>query len=73
MGVKFFRLLSKSLNYLARAMEKKTPAWQWHRATHRAILDLTYRCQRRTAAEEFNLAKNDREQDVTAAGFVRTF
>ena len=52
---------------------EKTPAQQWHRATHRALLDLEHRCMRRTAAEEWNLATNVHGQDCTSAEFVRTF
>ena len=54
-------------------MEKKTPAQQWHRATHRILTDLQHRCMRRTAPEEWNLATNYHEPDVTAAEFIRTF
>ena len=72
-GAKYLRLASRSLNYLQDTMEKKTPAQRYHRATHRALLDLEHRCLRRTAAEEWNLATNVDEQDRTAAEFVRTF
>ena len=66
-------MASRSLNYLHHTMEKKTAAQQWHRVTHRLLLDLQHRCMRRTAPEEWNLATNAHEQDATAAEFVRTF
>ena len=72
-GAKFQRLAANSLNYLNDSMKEKTPGQQWHRITHRVLVDLQHRCMRRTAPEEWNLASGMENPDVTKAEFFRTF
>ena len=72
-GRKYLRGASESLNYLTAGLRDKSAGQQWHRITHRALIDLQHRCMRRTAPEEYNLAANSEEHDVTSAEFIRTF
>jgi len=72
-GRKFLRMAADSLNYLEPTLKDKSWGKQWHRITHRALIDHNHRCMRRTAPEEWNLATNYHEHDVTKAEFVRTY
>ena len=54
-------------------MRDKTAGQQWHRITHRMLQDTQHKCMQRTAPEEWNLAANWHEQDVTNAEFFRTY
>ena len=72
-GKKCLRGIAESLNYLVTGMQDKTPGKQWHRITHRVLMDLQHRAMRRTAPEEWNLATGWHEHDVRSAEFVRTF
>ena len=54
-------------------MGAKSEGQKWHRITHRVFTDFQHRCMRRTAAEEWNLAANYHEQDITTAEFLRTY
>ena len=72
-GRKFTQLAAQSLNYLGEKLKDKTAGQRWHRLTHRILIDQQHRCCRRTAPEEWNLAINYHEQDVTSAEFVRTY
>ena len=72
-GKKMLKGAAESLSYVATGMRDKTPGQQWHRITHRALQDLQHKCMLRTAPEEWNLAANWHEQDVTNAEFIRTY
>ena len=73
LGRRFIRLAAESLNYLEPKLRDKSAGQRWHRLTHRMLIDQQHRCMRRTAPEEWNLAVNYHEQDVTAAEFIRTY
>ena len=68
-GQKFVRLAAESLNYLEPKLEDKSAGQRWHRITHRVLIDQQHRRMRRTAPEEWNLAANYHEHDVTKAEF----
>ena len=72
-GRRFIRLAAESLNYLEPKLRDKSAGQRWHRLTHRMLIDQQHRCMRRTAPEEWNLAVNYHEQDVTVAEFIRTY
>ena len=72
-GRRFIRLAAESLNYLEPKLRDKSAGQRWHRLTHRMLIDQQHRCMRRTAPEEWNLAVNYHEQDVTTAEFIRTY
>ena len=73
LGRRFIRLAAESLNYLEPKLRDKSAGQRWHRLTHRMLIDQQHRCMRRTAPEEWNLAVNYHEQDVTTAEFIRTY
>jgi len=54
-------------------LQVQSTGQRWHRITHRVLIDQQHRCMRRTAPEEWNLAINYHEHDVTSAEFVRTY
>ena len=72
-GRKFLRLVGESLSYLEPTLSEKTAGQRWHRVTHRILTDFQHRCMRRTAAEEWNLATNYHDQDVTNAEFFISY
>ena len=62
-----------NLKYLAKTIEKRSNAQQYHHVANRMLGDLEYRGHVRPATEEFNLAGNYKEKDILAAEFIRTF
>ena len=66
--------ISESFNYLRENdFKEKSLAQIHHRVSHKVFQDLQHRCMLRTAPEEWNLAANWHEQDVTNAEFIRTY
>ena len=64
---------SQTLNFVEASLKDRTPGQQWNRVSNRVLQDLQHRCMVRPSTEEFNLATNVHEHDVTAAEFVRSF
>ena len=61
------------MSYRNTGMRDKSIGQQWHRITHRVLVDFQHRCMRRTAPEEWNLSANHKDQDPTCAEFLRTY
>ena len=72
-GKKQLQAAAECLNYVEQGMQDKRPGQQWHRITNRVLQDCQHRCMLRTAPEEFNLAANSNDHDVTSAEFIRTY
>ena len=53
--------------------EKKSANQKYHYMSHRLLQDFQHRCIQRPAPEEWNLAANWHEHDVTNAEFFRTY
>jgi hypothetical protein len=70
-----FELKQAALNlqFLKNSISHRSNAQQYHHAANRMLGDLEYRGHVRPATEEFNLASNYCETDVTNAEFIRTF
>ena len=62
-----------NLKYLAKTIEKRSNAQQYHPVANRMLGDLEYRGHVRPATEEFNLAGNYKDKDIIIADFIRTF
>ena len=62
-----------NLKYLAKTIEQRSNAQQYHHVANRMLGDLEYRGHVRPATEEFNLAGNHHSKDIFAAEFIRTF
>eukprot|EP00959_Pyramimonas_sp_CCMP1952_P106194 2220375-Pyramimonas_sp.AAC.1 len=58
---------TRSLNHLEESLRQKSPGQQWHRITHRALRDQQHQCTLRPAPEEWLLASQWHDQDVTNA------
>ena len=56
-----------TLNHLEANLEEKSAAQVWNRITHRVLRDQQHRCTLRTAPEEWLLASQHDDQDVTNA------
>ena len=73
-GESHMKKISESFNYLREGdFKEKSLAQIHHRVSHKVFQDLQHRCMLRTAPEEWNLAANWHEQDVTNAEFIRTY
>ena len=64
---------SQTLDFVEASLKGRTEGQQWHRVSNRVLQDLQHRCMVRPTTEEFNLAVNAHEQDVTNAEFIRTY
>ena len=67
------RQAALNLKYLAKSIEKRSNAQQYHHVANRMLGDLEYRGHVRLATEESNLSGNHNETDIMAAEFIRTF
>ena len=72
-GRKYLAGAAESLSYLNTGMKDKSVGQQWHRITHRMLVDFQHRCVRRTAPEEWNLCASYQEHDPTTAEYIRTY
>jgi hypothetical protein len=72
-GRKFLLQASRSLDYMEPQLAHKSDGQRWHRIANRLLVDFQHRCISRPAAEEWNLAVNHHDQDVTNAEMNRTF
>lgn len=72
-GAKYIDAAAETLNYVNAKMKDKSGAQKYHYMSHRVLVDLQHRCMARVAPEEWNLAANWDEHDVTNAEFIRTY
>ena len=67
------RQASMNLRFLAKTIQHRSNRQQYHHVANRMLGDLEFRGHARPATEEFNLAANHDNSDVTKAEFLRTF
>ena len=67
------RQASMNLRFLAKTIQHRSNRQQYHHVANRMLGDLEFRGHARPATEEFNLASNHDNHDVTKAEFLRTF
>ena len=67
------RQAAQNLRYLAKSIQDKSNRSQYHQMANRMLGDVEFRGHARPATEEFNLAANHDDSDVTRAEFLRSF